>query len=136
MQQLSLVLGEFPDMHIDELAWNTSAAADEANQPRRLRPGEAPPPLPIPRVTEISADVTGQILPFDGDLKNAFERIRMLAAALETRTQFARVQATEFPINDSPAVPLSADVDRSGDDRPARFRLRLIMEVNGGQDAG
>ncbi|MBT8077048.1 MAG: hypothetical protein KJO31_00645, partial [Gammaproteobacteria bacterium] len=132
MQQLGLVLGDFPDMHVDELTWHTGLVSEDADAERRQRRGEAQLPLPIPQVAEISADVTGQISPFDGDLKQAFERIRRLASELQARTRFGRVQATEFPINDSPAVPLSADIERNGDQSPARFRLRLTMELNGG----
>ena len=129
MQQLGAVLGDFPDMHIDELQWDIGGTDEEEATQNRRRRSETPMPIPIPPLTAVSAEMSGQIVPFDGDMRGAFRRIRELAAALESRPDFSRVQATEFPINDSPSVALSADLARDVEDRPVKFRLRLTLEV-------
>jgi hypothetical protein len=110
------------------LRWEAAGDAGvDMSQNQRRR--DKPMPVAIPSLTGLSAEVSGQILPYDGDLRAAFQRIRDLAAALESKTRFASVRATEFPINDSPLVPLSGEVLRDNDEKPAKFRLQLTMEL-------
>lgn len=128
MQQLGLVIGDFPDMHLNEVRWETASdLGEDVSQNQRRR--DKPMPVAIPRLTGLSAELSGQILPYDGDIRAAFQRIRDLAAALESKTRFASVRATEFPINDSPLVPLSGEVLRDNDEKPAKFRLQLTLEL-------
>ena len=133
MQQLGQVLGDFPDMHILELEWDSGAVEEDDLMQARRRRSETPMPIAIPELGQVSAQISGEIIPFDGNLKYAFQRIRDLATALEENTRFANVTATEFPINDSPAAPLSAEHVRDSEGQPAKFRLNLTMEGPGEQ---
>lgn len=128
MTELGRVLADHPGMQIDELSWQLDAAQPEADA--RRRPGDAPAPIVVPVMTAVSAEITGQVRPFDGDLRDAFRRIDRLAAALQAQTAFDSVVAVEYPIDARPQVSLSGEVAGDKHERRAQFRLRLSLSIN------
>jgi hypothetical protein len=129
MYQLGLVLGGFPQVQVDVLQWQAEPVAGGSGPPARSRPGEAPPPAPIPRLAEVSADLQGEIADFDGDLRGAFALIDEFASTLQSRTAFDSVVTVEYPVDARPQSALAGEVARSAQDLSARFRLRLSMKV-------
>ena len=129
MQEVASVLGEFPQVQIDELNWlalpPNDSQADRARQP----PGDRPVPVSIPALTSISVELSAQILSFGGDMRDAFATIDRLVASLQENTAFDQVKATEYPLDASPQSAISGEVIRGATDRSARFRLRLDLST-------
>ncbi|MEM7432245.1 MAG: hypothetical protein AAF351_10000 [Pseudomonadota bacterium] len=121
MQQIGLVMGDYTDVHIQSLSW-TAASPTPEPQPRR---GDAPLPVPVAAITEVNADITAQLVPFDGNLRDAFARIDALVADLEARTAFSDVIAVEYPIETRPQSSVSGEIVDNGNQEAAGFKLRL-----------
>lgn len=123
MQQVGLVLGDYPDVQVLSLGWTAqSAIAENAQQQRR---GEQPMPVPVSAITAVNADITASITPFDGNMRRAFARIDSLVAELEARTVFTDVVAVEYPIETHPKSAVSGEYAGEVKDESASFRLRL-----------
>lgn len=123
MQQVGLVMGNYPDIQIQTLGWTAESAA--AGNPQRQRRGDQPMPVPVPAITLISAEITADIAPFDGDMRRAFARINALVADLQARTAFSNVAAVEYPVDARPQSSISGEIVGKGNAEAARFRLRL-----------
>ena len=137
MQQLGFVLGDFPDVQLRQLSWRVDTPPSGTPQRPRSDNGL---PVPIPMMTAISAELTAEIRPFDGDLRAAFARIEALADAMQARTEFEQVATVEYPVDASPAAAIAGEIAQSGDAGTARFRLRLYYPLlpaatAGGDDA-
>lgn len=122
MNQVGAVLGDFPDILAQELAW---AVESPPYAEQRQRPGEPRPPVPVPAVNAVEATLTGVVEPFDGDLRRAFARIDALAGALEARTHFSTASVIEYPIDTSPAAAVSGEIAARQPDEAARFRILI-----------
>ncbi len=127
MQQLGLVMGNYDDVQILNLGWAAEAPAPEAPA-RQARPGESLP-VPVPAITTVTADITADITPFDGNMRRAFARIDALAADLRERTAFSDVSVVAYPLDPRPQSALAGEIVKNGTVEAARFRLRLRYPV-------
>ncbi|MCH9695692.1 MAG: hypothetical protein K0U72_14350 [Gammaproteobacteria bacterium] len=127
MNQLGAVLGDYPDVRIQELRWAVDAPVDE--NPRQQRRGDAPQPVPVPALTAVSAVLTADIEPFDGNMRRAFARIDELASDLRTRTHFDRAIAVEYPFDASTSAAVSGEIAGESRENAARFRLRVSYDL-------
>jgi len=131
MNQVGVVLGDFPDIQVRELRWQVDVPQSDAPPPRR---GDRPMPIPIHPVTSISAVMTAEIAPFDGNMRKAFERIDQLTRDLERKTDFTNSFTVEYPFNDNPAASVSGEISDAVTTELASFRLSLTYQVPGATD--
>ncbi len=126
MQQVGLVMGDFPDIQVRGLGWTADAppTGQAAGRPDENRP------VPVPAITSVSAEISGEIVPFDGNLRNAFARIDALVAELAAKTAFTDVRAVEYPLDARPEASISGDILGDGRRGRASFRLRLDLPVS------
>jgi hypothetical protein len=125
MQQIGLVMGNYPDVQIRELGWTAESAAKPARQGRA---GEQVA-VPVPAISAVSAELSGELIPFDGNMRKAFARIDALVAELAEKTAFEDVRAIEYPLDARPEVSVSGDILGDGRVGRASFRLRLDLPV-------
>ncbi len=123
MQQVGFVMGDYPEIQIRELAWLAESIQSDQRAPRQ-RAGERLP-VPIPAVTSINVDIVADIKSFDGNMRNAFSRINLLASDLASRTKFSDVVVVEYPFDANPHSSVSGDIGGDRQLETARFRLRL-----------
>ncbi len=126
MQQLGLVMGEHTGVRIQNLSWEAMAAVDPNSRPVRR---DTNLPVPIPEIEQVRAEIEGELLDFDGDMRKAFADIDRLVADLEERTAFTHVVAVEYPLDASPQSSVSGEIVTKGRKQPARFRVRLTFPV-------
>jgi hypothetical protein len=126
LQQLGLVMGAYPDVQIQTLAWNAESATTETPAMR----GERRLPVPVPAITAVSANIVAQIEPFDGDMRAAFSRIDALAADLKARTAFSQVAVVEYPLDARPQSSIAGEISDAGYADAAQFRLRLVYPLD------
>ena len=132
MNQVGVVLGDYPDVQVRELRWQVDLPQSDAPPPRR---GERPMPIPIHPVTSISAVMTAEIAPFDGNMRKAFERIDQLTRDLERKTDFTNSFTVEYPFNDNPSASVSGEISDAVTTELASFRLSLTYQVPGAADS-
>lgn len=135
MRQVGSVLGSFPQIQVDELSWELEAPDDGQAAGQAARRANQPEVVRIKPLHAIKAELSGQLVPFDGNLRRAFATIERLAAALEADTAFDEVQTTEFPLDASPKSSLSGEVVNPGMEPAARFRIRLRLALPRGDAA-
>ena len=128
MNQVGVVLGGYPEIKVRELRWQ--ADLPQSDQPPARR-GNQPMPVPIHPVTSVSAVMTADIVPFDGNMRRAFDRIDQLTRDLERKTDFTNTSTAEYPFNDSPSASVSGEITDAVVPEFARFRLNLTYEVSG-----
>ncbi|MEM7503776.1 MAG: hypothetical protein AAF417_17120, partial [Pseudomonadota bacterium] len=129
MSQLATVFNTFPTVRIDELEW----AIDGAPVTTSLRSEDEPQPF-LP-TTSLTAQIVGQIVPFDGDFRQAFATIERLRKVLDERPALTDVAAIEYPINARPDATISGELVGAGTQRSAPFRLTLrIVPIGGAAD--
>ncbi len=127
MNQLGVVMSDYPDIRIRELRWNiVTADSPEVTQRRRA---EDPVMVSVPPLDAVSAELTADIVPFDGDMRAAFSRIDTLTADLQSRTDFSRASAVEYPFDASPGAALSGEVVGDSRSNSARFRVRMVYDI-------
>ena len=127
MNQLSAVMGDYPDIQVRQLRWLAeSALVERAPVPQR---SSAPAPIQVPAVRTVSAVMTADIAPFDGDMRWAFARIDALVSDLESNTDFTRAIAIEYPFDVSTSSAIAGDILRHRVNKPARFSVRVLYEV-------
>jgi len=125
MQQLGFVLGDFPDVRVRRLEWRAEEPVLQAVGGRR----DATLPVVVPAVARVTAELTAEVVPFDGDMRGAFARVDALVAALESGTDFPQVSAIEYPLDARSDAAIAGDITaRSGSDG-ARFRIRLVYPL-------
>ncbi len=129
MQQLGRVLGDYPHIQINELRWQAGAAADGEGGLEGRRHGNETRPISIAPVNTVIAELSGQIVPFDGDMRDAFARIDRLASALRQKTAFEQIRVTEFPLDANPGSSVSGDVVNRDTELSAYFRMSLRLDV-------
>ncbi|MGI9205889.1 MAG: hypothetical protein ACR2Q3_17875 [Woeseiaceae bacterium] len=129
MSQVGLVMADQPDIHIERLSWELESATDPDDAGRaRNRSGKAMP-VNIPRAAAVTANLSGEIRPYDGNLRHAFEKIDALARSLQQSTAFEHVAVAEYPIDARPGAALSGEVRRKDDKQLANFNLSLSLRV-------
>ena len=127
MSQLATVFDSFPTVRIDELEWTIDGAPATSS----LRDG----PQPLLPTTSLSAQIVGQIVPFDGDFRRAFATVERLRKVLDERPALTDVAAIEYPINARPDATISGELVGAGTQRSAPFRLTLrVVPIGGATD--
>lgn len=129
MSQVGLVMAGQPDMHIERLSWELEAAVDPDAARRRPGSNDRNMPVNIPPAAAVTANLSGEIRPYDGNLRHAFEKIDALARSLQQKTAFEHVAVAEYPIDARPDAALSGEVRRTGDSQLANFSLSLALRV-------
>lgn len=126
MNQLSAVLGKYPDIQVRELAWQANLPT--ANNKKPNRRGNRPTRVTVPQVEQVGAYLTADITSFDGDMRKAFARIDQLTGDLQAQTSFNEAVATEYPLNANPEESVSGEISSA---RPefARFSIRVTYDV-------
>ena len=136
MNQISVVMGDYPTIQANELRWIAETPSVESE--RRQRPGEAPPPVPIPEVNAVSAVLSGKISPFDGDMRGAFALIDQFAAEMKARTNFTDAAVIEYPFDANTSSSVSGEIVGDQTSNEVSFRVRvsyaLSPDSSGGQD--
>ena len=132
MQQVGLVMGDYPDIQIQSLGWAAESSAPA--EPPRQR-GDQPMPVPVTAISAVTADITADIVPFDGNMRHAFARIDALVADLQVRTAFGNIAVVEYPLDARPQSSLAGEIVGKDDNRTARFRLRLSYPLQSPTDA-
>lgn len=127
MHQLGSVLGDYPDVRIQQLSWQ--AETETVATPVRTRPGEPPPPVSIPATSAVTTRLSASIEPFDGNLRDAFLRIDQLANAIATRTEFVDVEVISYPIDARPAAMITGEINNQQSLPKAEFQLRLVRPL-------
>ena len=130
MGQIGRVMDEHADMHIDDLNWQIESTVDENGSPPRRGRNDRPAPVPISAIAAVTANLSGEIHPYDGNLLHAFAKIDELAKSLQQRTDFDRVAVAEYPLDARPGVPLSGEIRREGDKQTASFSLSLTLSID------
>lgn len=133
MNQLGSVLGEYPDIQIQELRWVADAVQSENTQTQQRGEQLAEN---VETIAAVSAVLTADIIPFDGDLRRAFARIDALAADFESRTDFQSAVAIEYPLDASTSAAISGEISSEVTHLSARFQLRLYYELPGHAGTG
>lgn len=128
MNQLGAVMGDYPDIALRELHWLAETPPDP--NPRRQRRDIAAP-VTVPVTNGVSAVITADIEPFDGNMRHAFSRIDALAADLVSRTTFDRAEAIEYPFDANTSAAVSGEIVSSPGNQTARFRLRVYYGLPG-----
>ncbi len=126
MQQVGLVMGAHPGVRVHSLSWEAMAAVDPNARPARR---DTNMPVPIPEVGEVQAEIEGELLNFDGNMRKAFADIDRLVADLEAKTAFTRVVAVRYPLDANPQSAISGEIVTKGRKQLARFRIRLTFPV-------
>jgi len=129
MGQVGRVMDDHADMHIGQLRWEIESEAEENNANARRGRNDRPMPVPIPEIVAVTANISGQIRPYDGNLRHAFAKIDDLAKSLQQYTDFDRVAVAEYPIDARPGAALSGEVRRKGDNQLAGFSLSLTLRI-------
>lgn len=134
MHQVGRVMGNYPDVQIQSLGW--SAESLPTNEPPRR--GNEQLPVPVPAIVAVSAEISGEIVPFDGNMRDAFARIDALVAELAARTAFEDVIAVEYPLDARPQASIAGEIVGQGTAEKATFRIRLRFPVvpDNGQTEG
>lgn len=127
MQQLGSVLGDYPDVQVTELSWESETTGTAPAV--RTRAGEKPAPVPIPAIDAVTIELSGRIEPFGGDMRKAFARIDGLVADIASRTSFIDAWAVEYPIDASLHSTVSGEISKATSNREAKFRLRLSYPI-------
>ena len=126
MNQLGAVLGDYPDIKLQELNWLAESPPDP-NPDRRRRDVAAPVKVPV--TNGVSAVITADIDPFDGNMRHAFSRIDALARDIELHTRFDRADAIEYPFNANTSAAVSGEIVSAPGSQTARFRLRVYYAL-------
>ncbi|MGI9262259.1 MAG: hypothetical protein ACR2QR_09510 [Woeseiaceae bacterium] len=130
MREVGSVVNDYPDVFLGQMGWEIETNAVEQNNNARRGGNDRPMPVPIPGITGVSANVNGEIRPYDGDLRRAFARIDELAARLRSDTRFDQVAVIEYPIDARPAASVSGEIRRQGDLPIASFKLSMTMRID------
>ena len=128
MNQLGVVLGAYPEVSLRELRWEVEVPVSDRPPPRR---GERPMPVPVHPVNTVNAVVMAEFAPFDGNMRQAFDRIDALVRDLEMKTDFSHAAVVEYPFNDSPNASISGEISKDNPVGTASFRLSLSYRVPG-----
>ena len=129
MEQVGNVMDDHADMHIGQLNWEIESPTSENEASNQRRRGEDNVPVSIPEIASVKASLTGEIRPYDGNLRHAFAKIDELARSFEEKTAFERVAVTEYPIDARPGAAVSGEVVRNGSSQLAEFSISLTLRV-------
>ena len=83
----------------------------------------------VPPTKTVVVELTADITPFDGDMREAFSRIDALADDLVKRTHFHNAEALTYPFDARTSAAVSGEIaaDKSG--QAATFQLRFYYEL-------
>lgn len=128
MNQISSVMGRYPDIRLLELRWEAEYPQPPQTAQRRR---DVSVPRPMPRLSNVTAVLRAEIVPFRGDMRAAFARIDSLAAEIEQKTNFDRAVAIEYPLNANTNAAISGEIDPKKSTDSASFQLRVRYAVPG-----
>lgn len=133
MLVLSAGLSVFPDLHIDEIEWKSTADAEAAisgqggtqdsRRDRRKRKQ-----APTGELYHI-AHINGRIEPFSGDYRRALERIDRLRDILLRQPAVESVTALSLPINTQSNWKMLGSAAGADTPKEANFELRVVIKV-------
>ena len=129
MEQVGRVMDDHSDMHIGQLSWEIETPTDTNDANSRRRSADKNAPVPIPEIASVTASLSGQIRPYDGNLRHAFAKIDDLARSFEEHTDFERVAVTGYPIDARPGASVSGEIRREDSGQLAEFSLSLTLSV-------
>lgn len=130
IREIAQVIDAHPDVFIGELRWEIETAGEDDSSASGRSRADRPMPVAIPTIVGVSANVNGEIRPYDGDLRNAFARIDEFAANLKSGTRFDHVSVIEYPIDARPASAVSGEIRRQEDHLSAGFRLSMTLRID------
>ena len=130
IREVAQVIDAHPDVFIGELRWEIETAGEGDSTPSRGNRGDRPMPVSIPEIVGVSANVNGEIRPYDGDLRKAFARIDELAASLKSGTRFDHVAVIEYPIDARPVSAVSGEIRRQEGFPSASFSLSMTLRID------
>ena len=119
LRELGAVLGDFPQLYIAGVDWRVDGYSDAAPTTAARTRAELQP------VNGLTAELYGEVRPYEGNLHRAFGVVERLVAELASRSRFTDVQAIEYPLNVSPQASVAGELVGAGSARAAPFRLRL-----------
>ncbi len=128
MQQMGMVLADYPDIELEEISWQIETPPQP--EPDRRQRGDQPLPVVIPEIVAVNANIAANIRNYDGNLRDAFHRIDTFAADFLEKTAFNRLIAVDHPVNASPQAAISGEIAADGAPEVAKFRLQIAFVVN------
>jgi len=126
MNQLGVVLDDYPDIRLRELSWSATTPVSEA--PARARRGDVPVMATVSELNTMSAVLTADIVPFNGDMRAAFARIDVFTTDLKQKTDFTQTMTVAYPFDASTSATLSGEIEGPLSSDSARFKVRLTYE--------
>ena len=127
MHQLGQVMGEYPDVRIQQLSWRAEQPPSDTSQSSSRRDSRVP--SPIPSIAAVSVEIVAELRPFDGDMRHAFARIDELTTDITDRTRFGEALVIEYPLDASPSSAVSGEISGASNPESANFRLRLTFRL-------
>src|SRR5690606_28476227 len=119
-----------PDIRLEAIAWHSTVPPSQVAAPGAA-PGTTPPPL-----HEQTAELAGQLAPFDGDYRAAIERVDDFAAALAARAGVRAVEVLHYPLDVRSDASVSGSATAPRDRLVAYFKVRVTLEVGDGTQEG
>ena len=135
MVALSLGLERFPGLHVETIEWvatpdqNVKVGASKSSRVSAqsgIAPAESGNQYHV-------AHITGRLLPFDGDYRQALETISRFAEALSRQEQVETVQAIKLPIDTSSQQRLLGSAGSGSRSGEADFEVRVIIKSREGE---
>lgn len=123
---ISTVLDARPDIRLETIAWHSKVAPAAT-----VEPGTAPPAL-----HEQTAELAGQLAPFDGDYRAAIARVDDFAAALAARPGVRTVEVLYYPLDVRSDASVSGSATAPRDRLVANFKVRVTLGVGDGAQEG
>lgn len=142
MQVVSAALDKMPQIQLDRLRWaltNDPNIKDEdslisVNTTKNTQT-TAPTGVDTSKLSEVGF-VTGEILGFNGDYRDALESVRQFVVLLKEDSRVAWIDVLQEPVNVSSFADLQGSTtdEQSTQKQPAIFKIKIILkspEVNG-----
>jgi hypothetical protein len=137
---LSQGLASFEKIQIQKIDWGTSlnpqADVGDSGGIRARANDFRNPVLALGAPLEKGAyfqlsRINGRVEPFDGDYRDALDRVNRFAAALNELDGVEDVRLTRLPFDASSRRRLSGSATQDGRQQEALFELRLVIKVGG-----
>ncbi len=134
MRAVSRALDGYPELQIESLDWLAGADPNVAVEGEPRPAEDTPPPGSIPAGDSGDlyyqiAVLTGEIRPFDGDIRAALDRINGFAAALRARPAVRGVTVLNVPFDVDPAGALQGSADDAARPEKAEFAVKVVLGV-------
>ena len=127
MQILSQGLTPFPEVRIDRLLWRSSTDPNAVEAGERLRARDNVASGTREGARFQLARVAGRIEPFDGNYRQAIERVNRFAERLQRLSAVAEVRVLSLPLALGPDQRLEGTEMRGAE---AEFELQLVLDAS------